>query len=397
MNGFPHFGQSVTQWIGNLCDEPHTGGRSTRKTDETQCGKQIQTAERQSVNVDISRLELSDPQGDHSTNRTSQSRSREPSESAVDGQQVASQTRSSPVNKTRSTSREPKQSKDLSDKPPEGNDDDSHGIGRREFIVGGSVLGAAGVGGYLFLSGDDSGRPDWTDWIPAKHVESETMISKIDTDILREEFPPGEYHNFLISDMPEIYGFRHEDMDELYALEVGNQPIVEVLTGRFDINEIASVADAELTGEEEAGFEIAEGQDGSKFAIREDVLIFGDEPRDAIASNSDEIESIGESDEDWNEILGAVGSPPLAIIGNHPYESIPFNIEIGGTVLEPHTDETVEVTIHYLFDSEASAESVLNNQRSELEEHFIDPADRTVESVDQVGRRLLVNGTEQVE
>lgn len=280
--------------------------------------------------------------------------------------------------------------------PPPGQDDDG-GIGRREVLIGGGIVAAAGVGGYVLLGGDDNGtstRPDWADWIPERHVQDQAFLGKIDTDSLREEFPPGEYEDFLVAELPELFGFEHEDMDDLYVLEVGVNELVEVLTGRFDIDDIAATMDAEFTGTVDEGFEIATTPDGTEVGLREDILVFGSEARDGIAAQAGELDSIGETDEGWDELLRAVGSPPVAFCQVPPNGMAePYDFEVLGTIFRPETTDTVEATGHYLYDSEATAESILADEQSALEDHFIDAGQGTIESVEQDGRRVIITAS----
>lgn len=270
-------------------------------------------------------------------------------------------------------------------------------IGRRELLIGGGLVAAVSMSGCMLLGDDDNGgstRPEWADWIPEKHLSEISDLVKFDIDVLRDELPPEVYDNFGVTDIPEFFGFADEDMDELYQLEAGIDTQVEVITGRFDIDEIATTIDAEFTGTQKEGFEIVTTPGGIEVGLREDVLVLGSEFRDGIAAHAGELDSVGETDEDWDEVLRAVGSAPIAVYhGQSDGFLEPLNYEILGIGAYPDTSDMVEATGHYLYDSEATAESVLENEQAALEDNFIDPEVESIESVEQDGRRIVMTAT----
>lgn len=187
--------------------------------------------------------------------------------------------------------------------------------------------GNSGNGGENGTEENSINPPEWLDWLPATAVRGQSVVTVIDTDEMREDFPD-TYESSPTADIPEIYGVEPSDMERVLRVERGEN-----------------------------------------------------------------LESLGASDQEWEELFADVSEETMIVGG--PGDgglgpSTPFEMEKTLITYSAGEQRTTRSTGHFVFSSADRAAEILDTERETLVETFRGGTEGTLESVEQRGNRFVL-------
>jgi len=236
----------------------------------------------------------------------------------------------------------------------------------------------------------DSEFPAWANWVPASTLTEDRALTVVDTDTLRENLPADIYSGFQASTLPDSFGFEPAAMEFIASVQGSSGTVLEVVTGSFDVDSVLSAIGATgETGESYNGFEMIPSRN---LAVGAPAIIIGDR-RLSIDANAGDEARIGRESENWGTLLRestgdavlSAEEPPLQLAPEAPFE-----VELVGSGFEPTGGQQVRARGYYVFESTAAATEVQDNQRGDLEEHFIGATEGSVTGVERIDRMLVV-------
>jgi len=231
--------------------------------------------------------------------------------------------------------------------------------------------------------------PEWAGWIPASGLEDgDRSLYSIDVETAAASFPSEDIERYEITDTSARYGGETEVTREVFVENRWGNKGAYVYFGSFTEEAVLSYWNKRSPDTEYRGFSII----SDKIGISENVVI-NNRAYDCLDAKHGDTPSLGSRDSGWERVLsGASGSTVIEARAGDLFElresTLQRDVQLSARTIDAISTETARVRCYLLFDSEAAAASVVQDEQQPLTADITDDGE-TLVSLEQQGPMVV--------
>lgn len=231
--------------------------------------------------------------------------------------------------------------------------------------------------------------PDWAGWIPVSLLEDgATSLFSIDLETAAAAFPEEDIERYGVNDTRTRYGGETEITREVFVEQSGGYVGPYVYFGSFTEEAVLSYWNKRTPDSEYRGFSIISGNLG----IGENVVI-KNRAHYSLDTKYGETVAVGSAGSGWERLLAATaGSTIIEAQAGDLFElresTLQSDVQLSARTIDAISTESASVQCYFLFDSESTASSVLQDERRPLTADITDNGE-TVVSLEQQGPMVV--------